>query len=69
MDSQCNGGGIHVVSFDSISIEMNFNSSSLSHCSMQFAGTSWHELNYIRQAVGFLVCIDPSPLFSFFEVK
>lgn len=24
---------------------------------MQFAGTSWHELNYIRQAVGFLVCI------------
>ncbi|KAL8511391.1 hypothetical protein ACS0TY_017976 [Phlomoides rotata] len=22
---------------------------------MQFAGTSWHELNYIRQAVGFLV--------------
>lgn len=29
MDSQCNGGGIHVVSFDSISIEMNFNSSSL----------------------------------------
>lgn len=39
---------------------------------MQFAGTSWHELNYIRQAVGFLVCIDPSPfsyLFSFFEVK
>lgn len=28
---------------------------SLSHCCMQFAGTSWHELNYIRQAVGFLV--------------
>ncbi|PHT74186.1 hypothetical protein T459_21463 [Capsicum annuum] len=21
----------------------------------EFAGTSWHELNYIRQAVGFLV--------------
>uniref|UniRef100_A0A453PRW8 Dilute domain-containing protein n=1 Tax=Aegilops tauschii subsp. strangulata TaxID=200361 RepID=A0A453PRW8_AEGTS len=23
--------------------------------SEEFAGTSWHELNYIRQAVGFLV--------------
>lgn len=29
--------------------------SNLSLFWMQFAGTSWHELNYIRQAVGFLV--------------
>ncbi|WVY90579.1 hypothetical protein V8G54_036093 [Vigna mungo] len=27
----------------------------LSTSEMQYAGTSWHELNYIRQAVGFLV--------------
>lgn len=29
----------------------------LNYYVMQFAGTSWHELNYIRQAVGFLVWV------------
>lgn len=29
----------------------------LNYYVIQFAGTSWHELNYIRQAVGFLVWV------------
>lgn len=32
-----------------------FSAFSKSLYSFQFAGTSWHELNYIREAVGFLV--------------
>lgn len=53
VDSQCKGGGtpcyIPVGGF----IDGCYLWSKILW--MQFAGTSWHELNYIRQAVGFLV--------------
>lgn len=53
VDSQCDGGGTPCYIIVGCFIDGCYLWSKILW--MQFAGTSWHELNYIRQAVGFLV--------------